>query len=81
MCFLIRYGDSVVLATLTAILLSTIVNIEWEISKLAVSVNSSNDVRVFVLFHFDGWSTKAVIVLVVVDGILKASPVMTGWGL
>ena len=29
-CFLIRYGDSVLLVTLTAILLSIIVDIEWE---------------------------------------------------
>ena len=64
-CFLIRYGDSVVLGTLTAILLSIIVDIEWEISKLAVSVNFSNGVTVPVVFHFDGWSMKAVIVFVV----------------
>ena len=61
-CFLIGYGDSVVLVTLTTILLSIIVDIVWEISKLAVSVNFSNGVTVPVVFHFEGWSTKAVIV-------------------
>ena len=79
-CFLIRYGESVVLVTLTAILLSIIVNIEWEISKLAVSVNFSNGVTVPVVFHFEGWSMKAVTVFVVVGGIVRASSVMTGCG-
>ena len=79
-CFLIRYGDSVVLVTLTAILLSINVEIEWEISKLAVSVNFSNGVTVPVVFHFDGWSTKAMIVFVVVGGDVRASSVMTGCG-
>ena len=60
-CFLIRYGDSVVLVTLTAVLLSIIVDIERKISKLAVSVIFSNVVTVPVVFHFDGWSVKAVI--------------------
>ena len=72
MCFLIRYGDSVVLVTLTAIFLSIIVDIEWEISRLAVSVNFSNGVSVPVVFHFDGWSMKAAIVFVVVGGIVRA---------
>ena len=76
----IRYGDSVVLLTLTAILLSIIVNIEWEISKLAVSVNFSNGVRVPVVFLFDGCSMKAVIVFVVVGCIIWASSMMTGCG-
>ena len=79
-CFLIRYGDSVVLVTLTAVLLSIIVDIEWEISKLAVSVNFSNGVTVTVpvVFHFDGWSMNAVTVFVVVGGIFKVSSAMTG---
>ena len=68
-CFLIRYGDSVVLVTLTAIRLSIIVDIEWEISRLAVSVNFSSGVTVPVVFHFEGWSIKAVIVFVVVGGL------------
>ena len=80
-CFLIRYADSVVLVDLTFILLSNIVDIEWEISELAVSVDFSNGVTVTVVFHFDGWSTEAVIVFVVVSGIVRASLVMTGWGL
>ena len=80
-CFLIRFGDSVVLVTLTVIRLSIIVDIEWEISRLAVSVNFSNGVTVPVVFHFDGWSMKAVIVFVVVGGIVRASSVMTGYGL
>ena len=80
-CFLIRHGDSVVLVTLVAILLSIIVNIEWEISKLAVSVNFSNRVTVPLGFLFGGWSTKAVIVFVVVGGIIRASSVMTDWGI
>ena len=79
-CFLIRYGDSVVLLTLTAILLSIFVEIEWEISKLAVSVNFSNGVTVPVVFHFDGWSTKNVIVFVVVGGIVRGSSRMAGCG-
>ena len=76
-----RYGDSVVLVTLTAILLSNIVDIEWEISRFAVSVNFSNGVTVPVVFHFDGWSIKAVMVFVVVGGMVRASSVMTGCGL
>ena len=78
--FLIRYGDSVVLVTLVAILLSIIVNIEWEVSKLAVSVNFFSGITVHVVFHSDGWSTKAVIFFVVLSGIVKASSVITGWG-
>ena len=79
-CFLMRYGDSVVLVTLTAILLSIIVDIEWEISRLAISVNCSNGVIVPVVFYFDGWSLKAVIVFVVVGGMVRVSSVMTGCG-
>ena len=73
-----RYGDSVVLVTLTAIRLSFIVDIEWEISKFAVSVNFSNGVTVPLVFHFHGWSMKAVNVFVVVGGMVRASSVMTG---
>ena len=53
-CFLTRYGDSVVLVTLTAIRLSIMVDSEWEISKFAVSVNFSIGVTMPVVFHFDG---------------------------
>ena len=73
-----RCGDSVVLVTLTAILLSIIVDIEWEISRLAVSVNFSNGVLMPVVFRFKGWSMKAVIVFVVVGGMVSAPSVMTG---
>ena len=52
--FLIKRGDSVVLVTLTDIPFSIIVNIEWEISKLAVSVNFFSGVTVRVVFHSDG---------------------------
>ena len=69
------------LVTLTAIRLSIIVDIELEISKFAVSVNFSNGVTVPVVFHFDGWSMKAVIVFVVVGGMVRASSVMIGCGL
>ena len=79
-CFLMRYGDSVALVVLTSPFLSIFVDIEWEISKLAVSVNFSNGVTVPVVFHFDEWSLKAVIVFVVVGGRVKASSVMTGCG-
>ena len=75
------YGGSVVLVTLTAILLSIIVDIVSEVSKLAVSVNFSNGVKVPVVFHFDGWSMKAVIVFDVVGGMVRASSVMAGCGL
>ena len=78
--FLIRYGDSVVLATLTANLLLIIVDIEWEISKLAVSVNFSIGVTVPVVFHSDGGSTEAVIDSVILCGIVSELAVMTGWG-
>ena len=78
--FLIRYGHSVFLVTLTAIIFSMIVDIEWKISKLAVSVKFSYGVIVPVVFHFDGWSTNAVIVFVVIGSIVRASSVMTGWG-
>ena len=76
-----RYGDSVVLVTLIAILLSMIVDIEWEISRLAASVNVSNGVTMPVVFQFDGWSMKAVIVFFVVDGMIRALSVITGCGL
>ena len=78
--FWMRYGDSVVLVTLTTILLSIIVDIEWEISRLAVSVNFFNGVTVPVVFRLDGWSMMVVIVFVVVGGMIRASAVMTRCG-
>ena len=77
--FLIRYGNSVVLVTPIATCLSIILDIEWEISRFAVSVSFSSDVTFPVVLHFDGWSTKAVIVFVV-GGSVRASTVITGWG-
>ena len=59
---LIVYGDSVVLVTLTAIFLSLTVDIEWDIIRLAASVNFSTRVTVPVVFHSDEWSTNPVIV-------------------
>ena len=78
--FLTRCVDSVELVTLTAILLSFIVDIESEISKFPLSVNFPNGVTVPFVFHSDAWSTKVVIVFVVLVGIVRASSVMTGWG-
>ena len=80
-CFFLRYDNSVVLVALTAFLLSIIVDMEREISKLAVSVNFSYGITVPVVFHFDGWSTEAGIAFVVVGGIVRASSVMAGCGL
>ena len=79
-CFLIRYGDYVVLVALTAFFVSFIVDIEWDISKLAVSVNFSSGFTVPVVFHFDGWSKKALIVFFVIGAIVKESSFMTGCG-
>ena len=62
-----------VLVTLTAIFLSIFVDIEWDIMRLADSVNFSTGVTVPVLFHSDMWSTKAVIVFVVICGIVILS--------
>ena len=69
------------LVTLTAIFLSIFVDIEWDIMRLAVSVNFSTGVTVPVLFHFDKWSTKVVIVFVVICGIVILSWMRTTWGL
>ena len=53
--------------------------IEWDISKLAVSVKLSHDVTVPVVFHSDGWSAKPVIVFVVLSGFVRASSVGKAW--
>ena len=76
--FSIRFGDSVAMPILMADDLSIIVEIEWEISRLSVSVNFSKGVTVPVVFHFDGGSTKSVIAFVVLSGIVNASSVMIG---
>ena len=52
--FLIDYGGSVVLVTLTAVFLSLIFDIEWEINRLAASVNFPTVSIVFVVCHSDG---------------------------
>ena len=41
----------------------------------------SSGVTVYVVFHSDGYSTKAVDVLLVVGGFAKASSVRTTWRL
>ena len=61
------------LVTLTAIFLSIIVDIEWEIMRFAVSVSFSIGVTVSVVFHSDTWSTNAVIVSVVICGNVMLS--------
>ena len=73
MLLLIVQGDSVVLVTLTAIFLSIIVEIEWDIIRLAASVNFSTGVKVPVVFHSYGLSTNAVIVFVIICGIVMLS--------
>ena len=70
-----------VLLTLTAIFLSFIVDIKWDIIRLAASVKFSTGATVPVVFHSDKWSTKAVIVLVVICGIVILSWMKTTWGL
>ena len=77
---LIVEGDSVVLVTLTAIFLSIIVDIVWDIMRLAVSVFFSTGVTVPVVFHSDTWSTNVVIVFVVICGIVILSWMRTAWG-
>ena len=94
-CFLMRYGDSVVLVSLTAIRLpiflmrygDSVVLVSLTairlsiISRLAVSLNFSNGVTVPVVFHLEGSSMKAVTVFVVSGGMVRSSSVMTGCGL
>ena len=77
--FLVRYGDFLVLVTLTAILLSNIVDIEWKVSGLAICVNFSDGVTVPVVFHSEDSSTNTVIVFVVLEGIVRALSGMTPW--
>ena len=54
MYFFNDYGGSVVLLTLTAAFLSFIVDSEWEISRLAVSVYFSSGVTVPIVFQSEG---------------------------
>ena len=69
---LIRFGDFVVLVTMTSLSLPNFVNIECEISKLAVSVNFSNGVTVPVVFHSDR-SDKSYDCFFVLGGIVMTS--------
>ena len=69
------------LVTLTAIFLSIIVDIEWDMIRLAASVNFSTGVTVPVVIHSDEWSTNAVIVFVVICGIVRLSWMKTAWDL
>ena len=69
------------LVTLTAIFLSFIIDIEWDIIRVAASVNFSTGVTVPVVFHSDKWSTNPVIVFVVFCGIVMLSCLRTGWGI
>ena len=73
-------GDSVALVTPTATFLSIVVDIEWETIILADSVILSNGVTVLIVFHFEGWTTKTVMVCVVLRGSVRASSVRTDWG-
>ena len=79
--FFIKYGDYAVLVILTAVFLSIIVEIEWDISRLAAFVNFPTGVTVLVVIHSDGWSTNAVMVFVVIGGTVMLSWIRTGWGL
>ena len=66
---------------LVTLFLSIIVDIEWDIFRLAASVNFSTGVTVPVVFHSDKWSTNAVVVFVVICGIIILSRMRTAWGL
>ena len=79
--FLVKYGVSVVSVILTAVFLSIIVEIEWDISRLAASVNFPTGDTVPVVCHSDGWSTDAVIDFVVIGGTVVLSWIRTSWGL
>ena len=76
----IRHGDSVVLVNLTAAFLKFFGNIDCEMGKLAVSVNFSNGVTVPVFYHSEGWSTKAVIVFVVLSCTFRVVSAMLDCG-
>ena len=76
-----EYGPSVVSVHSIATSLSNIVNIEWEISRRAVSMIFSSHVTAKVVLHSVGWSTKTVIVFVILGGFVRVSSLRTGWGL
>ena len=65
--------------TLTAILLSILVDIKWEISKLAVSINFSKSVTALLCSILtDG--QRGLWLIFFVGGIVRASSVIAGWG-
>ena len=61
------------LVILIAVFLLIIVEIEWDISRLAASVNFSIGVKVPVVCYSDGWSRNAVVVFVVIGGTVVLS--------
>ena len=77
---LIELCVSVVLVTLTATCPSFIVDIECETSRPTVSATFPTGVTVAVVFHSEGWSTKAVTVFVNLVGIVRGSSAKTVWG-
>ena len=64
--FLVEYGDYVLLVILTAVFLLMIVEIEWDISRLAASVYFHTGVTVPVVRLSDGWLIYAVTIFVVI---------------
>ena len=76
---LIVEGDSVMSVTLTATCLSNKIEIEWDIMKLAISVNFSTAFTVPVVYHSDRCSTNDVIVFIVLCGIVILSWMKTAW--
>ena len=78
--FLFQYGDSTVLVTLPAILFSIIVDLEWNFSRIAASINFPTGVTAPAVWHSELCSSNAVIVFVVIGGIVMLSRIRTGWG-
>ena len=58
---------------LTAVFLSNIVEIDWDISRLGAFVNFPTGVTVPVVCHPGGWSTNVVTVFVVIGGTVVLS--------
>ena len=77
---LIVSDESIVVVTLTSAFLSNTVDIEWDISKLAVSLILSSGVAAPAVFHSNGWATKTVIIFVAFGGIVRLSSLRTNRG-
>ena len=77
--FLTEYGDFVLLVTLTVIFLSVIIDIENDISRIAVSVTFPTGIIVPVVFRSDGWSTNAVIAFFVISGTVMLLWITSAW--